>query len=77
MFKQIVTPTNNQLLIQLPDELVGHQIEVIAFNVENRGNSSPEKISFKERATRLFQFISNNPITLPKGYKFDRDELYE
>ena len=74
MFRQIVTPTNTQLTLQLPDEFVGHQVEVIAFTVDQ---SIAETTSVKERNARLMQFISNNPIVLPEGYKFNRDELYE
>jgi putative transposon-encoded protein len=34
MYKQIVTPKDTKLMLQIPKEFVGQKIEVIAFPVE-------------------------------------------
>ena len=81
MFRQIITPKNTQLLLQLPEEFVGHPVEVIAFQVEQVESDTrkigSERHSQQERLTRLMKFIKSNPIKLPKGYTFNRNELYE
>ncbi|TAL60360.1 MAG: hypothetical protein EPN85_07395 [Bacteroidetes bacterium] len=81
MFRQIVTPQDTKLILQLPAEFVGRFVEIIAFPVDavesdNRklGN---ERHSQQERLLRLRKFISKNPVILPVGYKFNRDDLYE
>ncbi len=77
MFRQIVTPSNTQLTLQIPVEFVGHLVEVIAFTVENQENTITGKPSLDQRMNRLAAYINSNPINLPEDYKFNRDELYE
>jgi hypothetical protein len=76
MFRQIVTPTNTELILNLPANFVGHQIEVIAFEID-KNKTIVEENTVAERNSRLLTFIGNNPIQLPSNYKFNRDELYE
>jgi len=71
MFRQIVVPKNTQLLLQLPKEFVGRQVEVIAFTVDY-GKKTDDKYSWKN----ALMFFEANRISL-KDYKFNREEANE
>ena len=73
MIRQIITPTSNSYTLELPDELIGKKVEVLAFEVENEEFAlTPD--NKKERSTH------KNPSDIFKDcrvdltdYKFDRD----
>jgi hypothetical protein len=83
MIRQIIRPQRKQVVLDIPSEFVGNQVEIIAFQIE--GGTLPEKAvlkpvkknSLKERHKHLMNFIKMHPIKLPKGYKFNREDLYE
>ena len=71
MFRTIITPTNNNLLIQLPVGYVGQEIEIIAFPF-NEAENTAEKYSWNE----IEDFFKKNSIDL-SNFKFNRDEANE
>jgi len=42
MFRQIVIPTDNKLILQLPNELIGKKVEIIAKSIDTTPTSSLE-----------------------------------
>jgi len=81
MFRKIIVPKNTKLLLNIPKKFVRHAIEVIAFTIESEKGDSAQaetgELSQQQKLARLKKFISQNAITLPEGYKFNREELYE
>jgi hypothetical protein len=70
----ILKCNKNWLTLELPDDLVGKMIEVIAFSVEDAETTSTVPVSketkiatFKDKL-KAFTFNSG-------GYKFDRNEV--
>lgn len=72
MYRQIVIPQNTQLLIQLPAEFVGKQVEVIAFSIDEskqtEGNYSWEN---------ALKFFRKHSVDFSKIKKWKREDLYE
>ena len=72
MIREILKSDKNRITLNLPDDLVGRLIEVIAFPVEenpgfsDKAPSDSDKISFNAKI-RAFAFNSG-------GYKFNRDD---
>ncbi|MDN3583113.1 hypothetical protein [Mucilaginibacter flavus] len=73
MIRTILKSDKNNLILNLPDELVGKMIEVIAFSIEEDNtilnSASSKETRIKELAIKLKPFTFNSG-----GYKFDRDE---
>jgi hypothetical protein len=65
MIRTVVTAEKNTIIISLPDEYVGKQLEVIAFAIDE-----PVKQTKKAAAKDVFKALKLNTL----GYKFDRDE---
>ena len=68
LIREIIVPTSNSYVLNLPDRLIGKQVEVIAFEIDDKPvNNSDEKIRrFNESLKNLNTDLSN--------FKFDRDE---
>jgi hypothetical protein len=75
MIRQIITPTSNTYTLTLPNELVGKEVEVLAFELENSSNQNSSFNSVNEKA-ELDNFY--NAINLDfSNFKFDRDAANE
>lgn len=72
MYRQIVIPKNRQLLLQLPAEFVGKQVEVIAFPV-NDSKKTEDKYSLEN----ALKFFRKHSIDFSKIKKWKREDLYE
>ncbi len=46
MLRQIIMPDNNSVTLQLPDDLVGKTVEIIAFEIEGQNQ---EKITLAQK----------------------------
>ncbi|MBC7919786.1 MAG: hypothetical protein H7Z75_01725 [Ferruginibacter sp.] len=69
MYREILVPTDTKLTIELPREMVGKSIEVIAFAIEAY---QPEAARIKE----AFEFWQQHCVDL-SDFKFDRDDANE
>jgi hypothetical protein len=72
MIREILKSDKNSLTLNLPDDLVGRLIEVIAFPVEDEPGVSETKLSDADKKSfrdkiKAFAFNSG-------GYKFNRDD---
>jgi len=68
MIRTIITVDKNNLILLLPDDFLGKQIEIIAFIVDEAKNQAAQ---FKKSKT----FSSIQLDT--RGYKFNREEANE
>jgi hypothetical protein len=73
MIRQIIVPTSNTYTLQLPDELIGKEVEVLAFGVDEGKEtgiaSNGKEYTAIDKASDIFKdcFVD---LT---NYKFDRD----
>lgn len=68
LIREIIVPTDNTYLLKLPDEMIGKQVEVIAFEIEAK-----PVIDMEERRKRLHKSLADLKVDL-SDFKFDRDE---
>ncbi len=73
MLRQIVTPTERQFTLQLPGEMLGKTVEIIAFELNDPHN---KPYSENEKALRLkkIQDITKNSLVDLSDFKFNRNE---
>ncbi len=78
MLHKIVVPTRNTYLLQLPDEMVGKKVEVIAFEVGEADISSlVEREDTKKTYDEAINFFKEHAIDFSKIEKWKREDLYE
>lgn len=73
MIRTILKSNKKNLTLELPDDLVGKMIEIIAFSVDETKSIEKETAPIEVRVghlkDRLKSFTFNSG-----GYRFDRDE---
>lgn len=67
MVRTLITPEDRNILIRVPEDYIGKQVEVIAFTLEENSNVA----QIKKQAS--FTALKLNTI----GYKFNREEANE
>ena len=78
MIRQMIIPTQNTYLLHLPDEMIGKNVEVIAFSQEDI--SSPiltEDKTEKRTVKEAIAFYRKNSVDFGKLEKWNREDLYE
>lgn len=77
MYRQIVIPQQTQLLLQLPAEFVGKQVEVIAFTLEKEkpGKHIPDN-NMPDQEKEMENFYRSINIDMSK-FKFNREKAHE
>ena len=68
MVHQIVIPESTSLILKLPKEFIGQQVEVIAFAV-----GKPKKSHASHSWKSALSFFNKHAVSF-KSYKFDREE---
>jgi hypothetical protein len=72
MVREIVKSAGNSYTLNLPNEMVGKTVEVIAFEiVEEKQNTTTSSI---ENLNSIMQRYAQYPSTSHHNYKFNRDE---
>ncbi len=67
MVRTLITPEDRNILIRVPEDYIGKQVEVIAFTLEENSNVA----QIKKQAS--FTALKLNTL----GYKFNREEANE
>ena len=67
MVRTLITPEDQNILIRVPEDYIGKQVEVIAFMLEEKNNTNNVKKNASFNALKL------NTL----GYKFNREEANE
>jgi hypothetical protein len=65
MIRTVVTADKNTIILPLPDNYIGRQLEIIAFAIDE-----PEKLTKRASAKEVFKALKFDT----RGYKFNRDE---
>ena len=76
MIREIVKPERNTYLLQLPDEMVGKTVEVIAFEIEEKKPNLPQENAEQLRGEmdEILSKYNRHPKITHERFKFDRDE---
>jgi len=73
MVREVIKPKKNTYILNLPNEMVGKTVEVIAFEIDNikdkvaKAKSSQDIQDIQERYSRY-------PVISHDNYQFNRDE---
>lgn len=70
MYRHIMVPTEKDHIIELPKELYGRKVEVIAFPLQD------EEVSVEKTAIDPDKFYDGIKLNF-SGFKFNRDEANE
>jgi hypothetical protein len=70
MYTQIITPTEESIVIEVPEELRGHTIKV---TMDEVGENGKKQLSSVEEFLSQFKAVRIDT----KGWKFNRDEANE
>ena len=73
MIRTILKSNKNNLTLELPDDLVGKMIEVIAFSIEDTKVIENDDMLKETRVAILKDKLKNFTFN-SGGYKFNRDE---
>ncbi|RQP17678.1 MAG: hypothetical protein EAS52_08005 [Parapedobacter sp.] len=69
MLREIITPKKRSVTVQLPEEMVGKTVEVIAFEIE----TAKKEPSRAQRLRRIEALTKSSLVDL-SGFSFDRNE---
>jgi hypothetical protein len=69
MLHEVIIPTNQDITLHLPKEMVGKTVEVIAFE----RNEVKQASSKAQRLIQIEELTKDTLVDL-SGFKFDRDE---
>lgn len=69
MLREIITPTNQDVLLHLPEEMVGKTVEVIAFEID-----SNKSVSSKNQRLSKIEDLTKTSLVDLSNFKFDRNE---
>jgi hypothetical protein len=73
MIRTILKSEKNSLTLNLPDDLVGKMIEVIAFSIEDNNVVLKDPSTKEARVAALRDKLKNYAFN-SGGYKFNREE---
>ena len=77
MVREIIVPTENIYQLKLPDEMIGKEIEVIAFNLSDKYSASNDKEVKTKEYQDAIAFFKKNAVDFSKLQKWSREDLYE
>jgi hypothetical protein len=73
MIRELIKPDKNTYLLNLPDEMVGKTVEVIAFEIEDN-NRPIDEIKVNQSLQDIKNKYSRYPVISHDSYRFNRDE---
>ena len=74
LIREIIVPTGNSYTLNLPDEMIGKQVEVIAFEIESSTQQANNDIEAREQKIEKIREIFKDSLVDLSNFKFDRDE---
>jgi hypothetical protein len=72
MLREIIVPQNSLVTVQLPEEMVGKTVELIAFEIDREGLNG-NKLTKEQRIKQIEDLTKPYLVDL-SNFKFDRDE---
>ena len=86
LIREIIVPTSNTYMLNLPDKLIGKKVEVIAFEIEEKPASNREEnirkfneslanlnMNREQKLSKIQEIFKDSLVDL-SNFKFDRDE---
>ncbi|WP_026632282.1 hypothetical protein [Dyadobacter alkalitolerans] len=73
LIRQIIVPTGNSYTLNLPNEMIGKQVEVIAKEIEMPEQLDSDIETRKQRIEQIREIFKDDLVDL-SNFKFDRDE---
>ncbi len=78
MIREIIVPTQNTYVLHLPDNLIGKNVEVIAFSNEDiSGGEAATNMAGKRTAEQAIAFYLKNAVDFENIKKWNREDLYD
>ncbi|MCF2488289.1 hypothetical protein [Dyadobacter sp. CY347] len=74
LIREIIVPTGNSYTLNLPDEMIGKQVEVIAFEIDNASQNADVEIMAREQKVNQIREVFKDCLVDLSNFKFDRDE---
>jgi hypothetical protein len=71
MVRELITPVDNKYILNLPDEMIGKTVEVIAFEVDNKEDVL--KVKPAQNIEDIKRRYSRYPIISHDSYQFNRE----
>lgn len=71
MVRKIITPDSSLVTVQLPENMVGKTVELLAFEIEPALMDS--EVTKQERLKRIEKLTAGSLVDL-SGFRFNRDE---
>ncbi len=72
MFTQVITPVKKPVIIDIPDEYLGHRLNITVSELAEEKPDDAERYSLEN----MMKFLRANRVDL-SNFKFDRDEANE
>ncbi|MGZ3754818.1 MAG: hypothetical protein ACXVAY_10220 [Mucilaginibacter sp.] len=73
MIRELIKPIENSYLLNLPNEMIGKTVEIIAFEIENE-ESSTNTIEAAQNIQTIREKYARYPVISHDNFKFNRDE---
>lgn len=77
MLREIIVPTENTYLLKLTDDMIGKEVEVIAFNLTDRNHFSLNNETNELHYREAIDFFKKMAVDFSKIKKWTREDLYE
>ncbi len=74
MLRQIITPLESSFTLQLPNEMLGKTVEIIAFELKEANSESQLSEADKNQRIKRIEDITRNSLVDLSNFKFNRDE---
>ncbi|QRR01646.1 hypothetical protein [Dyadobacter sandarakinus] len=71
MIRKIVVPTENSYILVLPDEMIGREVEILAFSTHEGFVDKP--VTSSQKPNNLREIFEDVRVDL-SGFKFNREE---
>ena len=73
MIREVIKPKKNTYILNLPNEMVGKTVEVIAFEIDNIKDKIA-KVETSQDIKDIQDRYSRYPVISHDNYQFNRDE---
>ncbi|MBY0435399.1 MAG: hypothetical protein K2U26_14940 [Cyclobacteriaceae bacterium] len=77
MYRAIITPKETTLTIELPEQMVGKPVEVLAFEIEKNGDSISLTSGKRKRTFEEAIALWDSMAVDMSNFKFNREEANE
>ncbi len=73
MIREFIKPVDNTYVLNLPDEMVGKTVEVIAFEIDSNDKLIGD-LKINQSIQDIKEKYSRYPVISHDNYQFNRDE---